>query len=315
MPTLSIITTMYRSAPYLREFYERSLAAADTLGLDCEFVFVDDGSPDNSLAIALSLRAGDPRVRVVQLSRNFGHHKAVMAGLMECRGDFVFLLDCDLEEPPETLLEFWNVRQEENCDVVFGVQSRRSLGWADNLLGGLFYRIFNHFAETPIPANIAMCRLMTRAYVDSLRLFEEKNFFLGAMFHEAGYRQVARPIEKRHKGATTYHLRRKVSLMVNAVTTSSSKPLAYVFFIGLAVSAITFAAGLVVLYTHLFVMPLQVGWPSLILSIWFLGGLILLSVGVVGVYVSKIFQESKRKPAYIVRQIDGRFSQPTEDHE
>lgn len=305
MPTLSIVTTMYRSSPYLREFHERASAAAGRLGLDCEFVFVDDGSPDNSLAVALALRSDDPRVHVVQLSRNFGHHKAVMAGLMECAGDYVFLLDCDLEEPPEALLEFWDIREREGCDVVFGVQSRRNRGIADRLVGGLFYRVFNHFSDHPIPANIAMCRLMTRAYVDSLRLFEEKNFFLGATFQEAGFHQVAVTIDKRDKGATTYHLRRKISLMVNAVTSTSSRPLVYVFFIGMAVSGIAFTAGLVVLYTHLFIMPLQVGWPSLILSIWFLCGLILLSIGVVGVYVSKIFQESKRKPAYIIRQIDG----------
>ncbi len=304
MPSISIVTTLYRSAPYIAEFYSRSLNAAVALNLDPEFIFVDDGSPDESRELALALRATDTRIQVIELSRNFGHHNAVMAGLAHSTGDFVFLLDCDLEEAPENLTEFWGVLHSTGSDVVFGVQARRERGLGDRITGSLFYSVFNHLSDHQIPHNVAMCRLMTKSYVDSLRLFGEKNFFLAALFQEAGFKQTAISIEKRDKGTSTYNLGRKVALMVNAITTTSSRPLLYVFYLGAIVSGIAFLAGLAVLYFHLFVSPLQVGWPSIILSIWFIGGLILLSVGLVGVYVAKIFQESKRKPVYIVRQIN-----------
>ncbi len=301
MPQISVVATLYKSAPYLPEFYARVVSALAAIGADYEVVFVDDGSPDNSGEVVKGLREKDPRVKLFTLSRNFGHHKAIMAGLRVAKGSHVFLLDCDLEEPPELLVEFWSKMQSEGCDVVFGVQESRRGSGVERCVGGLFYKVFNHVSDLPIPENIAMCRLMNRRYVDAMGQFGEQSFFLGSLFVEAGFHQVAVPFEKTSKGSTTYNMRRRVSLMVDAITSSTAKPLVYVFYLGLAMSSLTIFAGIAVLIRHLFIERLQVGWPSLILSVWFIGGLMLLSIGIVGIYLSRVYQEVKGKPVYIIK--------------
>ncbi len=304
MPQISVVATLYKSAAYLPEFYARAVKSLAMIGVDYEFVFVDDGSPDNSGTVVRDLQAEDSRVKLLSLSRNFGHHKAIMAGLRAAKGSYVFLLDCDLEEPPELLVEFWSKMQAEGCDVVFGVQNLRRGKGIDRFVGGLFYKVFNHLSDLPIPENIAMCRLMNRRYVDAIGQFGERNFFLGSLFVEAGFRQVSVPFEKTSKGSTTYNFRRRVSLMVDAITSSTAKPLVYVFYLGLAMCSLTIFAGMAVLFRHLFIERLQVGWPSLILSVWFIGGLMLLSIGIVGIYLSRVFQEVKGKPVYIIKDSD-----------
>src|SRR6187399_3308097 len=151
---LSIVTSMFRSEAYVQEFYERCTAAARQLTDSYEFVFVHDGSPDNSLQAVLQLRERDPRVRVVDLSRNFGHHKALMTGLARARGERVFLIDCDLEEDPAWLLTFDREMRATGADVIYGVQSERKGGWFERVTGDLFFRIFNRLLTDPIPANV-----------------------------------------------------------------------------------------------------------------------------------------------------------------
>lgn len=299
---LSVVTTMYYSAGYLKEFYNRVQKVLESLKCDYEFIFVDDGSPDNSLSIALQLQATDNKIHVVELSRNFGHHKAVMAGLRESTGDLIYLIDCDLEEEPELLNVFYAKLNSVNCDVVYGVQQKRKGKWRERFFGYIFYKLFNHFAEHKIPENILMSRLMKRAYVSSLLQYDEKDFFLGATFSSVGFRQESVSVVKKNKGSSTYNLARKLSLMVNAIVSSSNRPLVYVFYIGAFISFCVMLGALGVFCYHFFIQPMQVGWPSLVLSIWFLGGLIILCIGIVGIYLSKIYTETKDRPTVIIRK-------------
>ena len=179
---VSIVTTMYRSRSYLPEFYRRALDAVNKLGHEYEFIFVNDGSPDDSLEVALDLQKSDKRIVAVDLSRNFGHHKAIMAGLREATGDYIFLVDCDLEEEPELMISFWNQMKEKDSDVVYGVQEKRKGKFGERFFGTVFYKVFNYLSEHPIPENILMARLMNKRYVDELIRFDEKEFFLGATF-------------------------------------------------------------------------------------------------------------------------------------
>ena len=293
---------MYYSAAYLPEFYRRTRAAIEKLGADYEFIFVNDGSPDNSLDVALNIREENPKVSVVELSRNFGHHKAIMAGLREAKGDYVFLIDCDLEEEPELVTDFYAQMQKNNTDVVFGIQQERKGKWRERITGQIFYKVFNHFADRPIPENIIMARLMTKNYVDQLVQYDEKEFFLGATFMEVGFRQESVVVNKKDKGSTTYNLSRKVALMVNAITSISNKPLIYVFYFGALISFVSFAFIIGLLIRHFFFTKLMTGWPSLIVSIWFLSGLIILCIGLLGIYMSKIYMETKHRPTVIVRK-------------
>jgi putative glycosyltransferase len=183
MVKLSIVTTMYRSGPYLREFYKRAKAEASRFTDDHEIIFVNDGSPDDSLAIAIALHHEDPSVQVVDLSRNFGHHKAMMTGLSFATGDLVFLIDCDLEENPELLGTFHEVMQTNpDADVVFGVLARRKGGWFERFSGWLFFKIINLLWAEPLPANLVTARLMTQRYVQALNQYRESELVIaGAM--------------------------------------------------------------------------------------------------------------------------------------
>jgi putative glycosyltransferase len=299
--TLSIVTSMYRSEAYLAEFYERCTAAARQLTDAYEFVFVNDGSPDGSLEVALRLREQDPRVRVVDLSRNFGHHKALMTGLARARGARVFLLDCDLEEDPGWLLTFDREMQATGADVVYGVQMERKGGWFERVTGDLFFRVFNRLLTDPIPANVITVRLMTRRYVQALTAHRDQEVCLAALWQITGFDQRALPVAKGNRGETSYSVRRRISVLVNALTSFSNRPLIYIFYLGSLVMLASLAAGALLIYESLrgrFGVP---GWASIMVSIWFLGGLTIFCVGVVGVYVAKVFTETKERPYTVVR--------------
>jgi putative glycosyltransferase len=299
---LSVITTMYRSRNYLHEFYNRIVSAANELKFDYELIFVDDGSPDDSLKIALQLQEQNPKIKVIELSRNFGHHKAIMAGLRECCGDLVFLIDCDLEEDPELLIRFYEKMIAENCDVVYGVQKSRKGNWHERFFGYLFYKMFNYFAYHKIPVNTIMARLMTSDYVKALTEFDEREFFLASTFVHAGFDQRPMEVLKGSKGSSTYDISKKIQLMVNAIVSDSNKPLVLVFYLGAFICLCAVLGVVAILYYHLFIEKMRPGWPSLILSIWFLGGLIILCIGVVGVYLSKVYSQTKGRPTTQIKK-------------
>ena len=300
---LSIVTTMYQSARYLRAFYERATAAARELTTDYEVVFVNDGSPDESLEIAIELHQRDSRVRVIDLSRNFGHHKAMMTGLAHAHGELVFLIDCDLEEAPELLLVFDREMHERNADVIYGVQRKRKGGWAERVGGALFYSAFDLLASYKIPRDVVTARLMTRRYVNSLVAHQEREVFIAGLWAIAGFRQIGVPIEKEKNGTTTYTFRKRCSTLVNAITSFSNAPLRYVFYLGTLVMLISGACGLYLILHVLFFGQFLTGWASLMVSIWLLGGMMIFCIGIVGIYVAKVFSETKQRPYTIVREV------------
>jgi putative glycosyltransferase len=299
---LSVVTSLYRSAPYLPEFYRRVRAAALAITPDYEFVLVDDGSPDESFAAAAALRAADDRVTVLQLSRNFGQHKAMMTGLAHAAGDLVFLLDCDLEELPEWLTEFHAALVADDADVVYGVQERRKGGWWERLSGNLFYAVIGRLTSVRVPANQTTCRLMTRDYVAALVTHREREVFIGGLWATTGFRQVPRAVRKLSKGETGYTLRKKLGIAVDSVTSFSTTPLRYIFYAGVAVlAASVLAAGAAV--ANWVTGSVQAGWTSLIASVWFIGGLVLFAQGVTAIYLGKVLSEVKQRPYTVVRRV------------
>jgi putative glycosyltransferase len=298
---VSIVTSMFRSSPYLEEFYSRSVRAITTISSSYEFVLVNDGSPDDSLAIALRIRERDPRVRVVDLSRNFGHHRALMTGLAHSRGELVFLIDCDLEEDPEWLLRFHDTIRQTGADVVYGVQASRKGGFVERVGGELFYAFLNRMLTAPVPKNVTTARLMTRRYVQALVQHLDKEIFLAGLLVLTGFEQRPLQVVKSSRGDSSYSLRARISMLVNAITSLSNRPLVYIFYLGSAVVSISCLAAFALVARALttdFGVP---GYASLIVSIWFLGGLTIFSVGILGVYLAKIFTETKARPYTIVR--------------
>ena len=299
------MTTLYCSAAHLREFYARATAAAALLTSDFELVLVNDGSPDASLAIALELHRADPRVRVVDLSRNFGHHRASMTGLAHARGDLVFLIDCDLEEDPALLGRFHAELQRWGADVVYGFQERRQGRLLDRWSGSAFYVLFNLLSDTRLPPNLCTVRLMTRRYVQSLLAHRERATSIAGLWAITGYEQVGLPIAKGSQGRSSYTLARRLHNLVDAITSFSDRPLVLVFYLGLVISVATGAAAVYLVIQRLFFAVLLAGWPSVIVSIWLMGGLMLFCVGLLGIYLSKVFLETKQRPYSIVRRVYG----------
>jgi putative glycosyltransferase len=295
---------MYRSAPYLPLFYARCKEVCDALYDNVEFVFVNDGSPDEALDIALRLRKSDPRIKVVDLSRNFGHHKAIMAGLQHASGDYVFLIDCDLEESPEWLYDFrTELAENSDADLVYAVQSNRKGSLWERMTGALVWKWINALSEIKIPSNLVTARLMSRRFVNALIQFGEQELFLAAVVSATGFRQIGIEVTKGSKDSSSYTLAKRLNLMLNGVTAFSSTPLMLVFYLGLLVS--TVSLGLVVYFAmRQFMYGLAPsGWTSLLISVWAVGGLIIFSVGILGIYLSKIFSETKKRPYVITRAV------------
>jgi putative glycosyltransferase len=298
---LSVVTTMYRSAPYLEEFYERLRAAATHITNDYELIFVNDGSPDDSLAVALRLYACDIRVRVIDLSRNFGHHKAMMTGLAHAQGDLVYLTDCDLEVEPELLETFYAELQRRRVDVVFGVQQRRSDHLLNRLAAEWFYIVYNLISHANLPHNLVTERLMTRRYVQALVQHQERELLIAGLWVITGFQQAPLEVAKAVKGKTTYNFTRKIAHFVDAITSFSNQPLIFIFYLGLLISLAAGSAALYLIGSALS-SGLLPGWPSLIVSVWLLGGLTIFCLGIIGIYLSKIFTEVKQRPYTIIRQ-------------
>jgi len=302
---LSIVTTLYNSSSFVREFHRRASAAAAAVTQDYELIFVNDGSADDSLDIALSLHASDAHVRVVDLSRNFGHHKAIMTGLAHASGDLVFLIDSDLEESPEWLANFHDVLLRSGADVVYGVQERRKGRLFERVSGALYYTAIELLLEIPIPRNIVTARLMKRRYVEHLIRHRDRETNLAALWMITGFSQVPTGVNKLSRAATTYTLRKRVSVFVNAVTSFSNRPLIYIFYLGGFIVMTSMAYGGWLIWQELHGGIGIPGWASLIVSIWFLGGVTIFCVGVIGIYLAKVFMETKDRPYTIVRAAYG----------
>lgn len=300
---LSVVTSMYYSAPYLKEFYNRIKKSVEKITLDYEIIFVNDGSPDNSLDKAISLYEKDDRVKVIDLSRNFGHHKAMMTGLAHAKGELVFLIDCDLEEEPELVGKFYNKLKNSSADVVYGVQETRKGSFFERINATFFYVLFNMLSGHPLPKNIMTIRLMSDKYVGNLVKHRERETIIAGLWVITGFRQVPFIVKKLDKGSTTYNFRRKISNLVNGITSFSSKPLVLIFYLGSAIVFISSISALYLIVRRVFFGDLLIGWPSLIVSIWLLGGLIMFCLGVIGIYLSKIFMETKQRPYTVIRKI------------
>jgi len=309
---ISVVTTLYRSSPYLEEFYRRTLAALSTIDCEVEFIFVDDGSPDDSAKVARGFLSRETPVTVVELSRNFGHHRAILTGLEFARGDSVFLIDCDLEEPPELIETFYRVFEEslaagDPADVVYAVPHRRKGGFFERAAGEWFYRVFNVLSDVQIPNNWMIARLMTDRYVRALVSHRERELFLGGLLGITGFRQVGITAEKKDKGLTDWTLSKKLRVALQAITAFSARPLWLVAGMGLLISCISVAAILYIIVGYMVFGAYLAGWASTIVTISFFGGLNLLAIGIVGLYIAQIFAEVKGRPC-IIKEMQTNFA-------
>lgn len=302
---ISIVSTLYRSRPFLESFLTECLqAVAEIKCSRFEILLVNDGSPDDSLAYALERRTDIPQLVVMDLSRNFGHHHAIQAGLQHARGGLIFLIDCDLEVSPLVLVEFHRKLCELGCDVVFGYQEARKGGRFEQVSGNLFWKGFNFLSDIKIPENIVTERIMTRRFVEALLQMGDRNLFLAGMMGWAGFQQFGLPVVKKQRdGRSSYTLARRIGLMVNAVSSFSAQPLIWLFNIGVTITLLSFSFAFYLLLRKLFFDDTLLGFTSVMTVMTLSLGILTTAMGLVGIYLGKVFNQVQNRPTYIVKDI------------
>ncbi len=300
---ISTVTTLYYSQDYIQEFYTRVRNSVTKITSDYEIIFVNDGSPDGSLQKVLELQKTDPRVTAVDLSRNFGHHKAIMTGLRVAKGDYVFLIDSDLEESPELLETYWaEMQKNQAIDVVYGIQEVRKGGWFERISGTLFYKFFGLLTDVNYPHDSLTARLMKADYVKDVTSFTEREFDIWGIFVLTGYNQQTVTVSKGSKGSSTYNLYRKLRMAIDMITSLSNRPLYLIFVLGCLISFFSLLNVFYIIFQK-FYFHINDGWASTIASIWMVGGVIILLLGIIGIYLSKLFLEIKNRPYGIIRKL------------
>jgi putative glycosyltransferase len=296
---------MYRSRPFLDRFLAETLQALGAMGAaSYEIVLVNDGSPDDSLAYAIERQRDIRELVVVDLSRNFGHHHAMQAGLSVARGERVFLIDCDLEVAPAVLAELSAKQDGTGADLVYGYQQVRKGGWFERISGGIFWKGFNALSDTKIPENVLTERVMTRRFVDALLSLGDRNLFLGGMMSWTGFLQIGVPVAKKQRhGQSTYSLLKRLQLMVNAVSSFSSRPLTWMFNAGVAMTLLSFGYVLYLVVRKLFFGDSLLGFTSIMAMQAMTLGVLTTGIGLLGIYLGKVFNQVQQRPTYIVRDI------------
>lgn len=305
-PDLSLVIPLHNEHASLEPLYRRLSDVLATMEDSAEIVFVNDGSSDASLSTLLALQAADSRIRVVDLSRNFGKEAALSAGLEHARGAAVVPLDADLQDPPELIPEMVRLWRRNACDVVYAVREDRSAdSLAKRISARLFYRLFNALSRQPIPHDAGDFRLLDRRVVEVLRALPERNRFMKGLFAWVGFRQQPLPYrrERRAAGQSRWTVHGLTDLALDALTAHSAAPLRAVGIAGgiIALVAFCYAAFLVI---RTLVLGVDVpGYASIMVSVLFLGGLQLLCLAVLAEYLGRILIEVKGRPLYVVQAV------------
>jgi glycosyltransferase involved in cell wall biosynthesis len=306
MPTYSLVVPAYNEEGVIEELAARLGEVMDALDSDAEAILVDDGSRDRTYELMLDASYADSRIRVVRLSRNFGHQIALTAGVDLSAGDAVIVLDADLQDPPEVVLEL-AARWREGYDVVYAVRDvREGETRFKRATATAFYRAFNRISEVKVPIDVGDFRLVDRRVLDVFARMRESNRFVRGMFSWIGLRQTG-VLYRRHErfaGETKYPLRKMLRFAATGVISFSAAPLRVALNLGFIVSALSFALGiwsLIVKLTGFYNVP---GWTSIVVVTTFIGGIQLIVLGVIGEYIGDIHAEVKRRPLYVIGELE-----------
>lgn len=308
-PLISIVVPVKNEEAAILPFVERVSAILDdvTRSGSWEILFVDDGSTDQTLAAIIGARLREPRVRALSLSRNFGKEAALSAGLDHARGQAVVPMDVDMQDPPEVLPEMV-AKWREGYEMVFGVRRCRSSdSFAKRLTAGLYYRAHNMVSQDKIPENAGDFRLLDRKVVEVIRALPERNRFMKGLFAWAGFRQAAVEYDRveREHGASKFNYWKLWTLAIDGITSASTVPLRIWSYVGACVALLAMAYASFIAIRTVFYGISVPGYASIMVSVLFLGGVQLISLGVLGEYVGRILTETKQRPLYVVRDTVG----------
>jgi dolichol-phosphate mannosyltransferase len=302
-PKYSIIAPVYNEAESLPELKRRIIEVMDQTGEPWELVLVDDGSTDGSTDAIRALAEQDERFRAVIFARNFGHQIAVTAGLDHCRGDAVVIIDADLQDPPEVILEMI-AKWKEGYEVVYAVRAEREgETWFKKTTAAMFYRVIYKITDVKIPLDTGDFRLMDRKVVNVMNSMRERHRFLRGMASWVGYKQIGLPYKRaaRFAGTTKYPLKKMLKLALNAITSFSYFPLQMATYVGFVSAGLSILAIPVVIIERLAHQQAFIGQATTLIAVLFLGGVQLISLGILGEYIGRIYDEAKGRPLYITR--------------
>jgi dolichol-phosphate mannosyltransferase len=307
-PLLSIIVPTYNQSLGINEFYRRTKVVLDSLGprFGHELIFVNDNSPDDTYSKLQQLAINDPAVKVVNFSRNFGNQMGITAGVTYCRGDFAVIIDDDLQDPPEVMLDFI-AKWHDGYHVVYGVRPKRlGINPLFKLVAKLYYRVMAALSETPIPRDTGDFRLVDKVVLNQLRRMGEENRYYRGMVAWVGFRQIGYVYERdrRYAGKSNFSFRKYVNFALNGLTSFTDKPLYFSIMVGFSITAISFFLAVYLVVYKLLNPEWSIqGWTSMMTLAMFFGGVQLFSIGIVGIYIGKIYREVKRRPLFIVQDL------------
>ena len=307
-PHYSIVVPCFNEEGVLHELYQRIHQVMDQTGESWELVLVNDGSQDRTPEVMRELHAADPRVKVVEFARNFGHQIAFTAGLDFAQGDAVVAIDADLQDPPEVILEMID-RWKEGYEVVYAVRTeRKGETWFKEFTAKLFYRIIYRITDVDIPLDTGDFRLMDRKVVEAMKQMQERHRFIRGMTSWVGFRQtgVHYVRQERFAGETHYPFRKMFKFALDAITGFSYLPLQLATYLGFTIAGLSAVAAVLVVYARLFMgaTPFY-GQATTLVSVLFLGGVQLITLGIIGEYLGRIYDEVKGRPLYLVREALG----------
>jgi dolichol-phosphate mannosyltransferase len=300
---ISVVVPMYYEEMVAKECYKQLTDTLEGKEFDYELIFVNDGSKDKTEDILLGLAKYDKRVRVINFSRNFGHQTAVTAGIFNAKGDAVVIIDADLQDPPRLILDMINL-WKKGYDVVYGKRKKRNGETFFKLLTAkYFYRFLNYMSDIDIPKDTGDFRLIDKKVAQVFKNMPEKNRFVRGMMSWIGFSQTFIEYERdeRFAGETKYPLKKMIKFATDGIVSFSTKPLKIVSFLGLLSIVLSIVIFLYSIISKIFIHETIVGWASIVDIIAFFGGLQLISLGIVGEYVARIYEESKNRPLYIIK--------------
>jgi dolichol-phosphate mannosyltransferase len=312
-PLFSIVSPVYQAQEMVDELVRRIQASMETITADYEIILVDDRSPDDSWAGIQLQCARDGRVRGLRLSRNFGQHRAITAGLAHCRGEWMVVLDCDLQDRPEDIPALYAHAQQGNYDLVLARRMGRQHSWLKRLGSRWFYGLLSYLTDTPQDAAIANFGLYHRRVMEAVLALGDTVRYLPTMVRWVGFRAATLEVQhaRRRAGRSSYSLTHMTNLALDVILTSSDKPMRLAVKTGLLMAGIALLLVPVALWGHFSGHGWELGYAGLLLSVWFLAGLLLATMGVAGLYVGKTFEQVKNRPLYFIDAYAG--SSPAED--
>jgi len=303
MAYLSVVIPVYNEEHCLGELYRRLTESLAAIARDYEIVLVDDGSRDRSWEMITGLAQKDDRVKALQFSRNFGQHYCITAGLDACDGDWVVIMDADLQDRPEEIAKL-HARAQEGYDIVHARRVHRRHPLPEKVAAKLFYWFFNYMTGMHHDGQVGTFRMLSRRVVENFRMMREQMRYLGGMLEWMGFptSKVDVQHDARKAGSSAYSFRRRWRLAQGAIIAYSDRPLQLTVQLGFLIALLALLYGVYVLARVLFFGAGVEGWPSLIVSIFFLGGIVIATLGIVGIYLERTFAETKRRPLYIIKE-------------